>query len=98
MKSLVRFAAVAVMSLSASGCLYLNATYPLDTNMNRTPVGTKRGEASVHSVLWLFAWGDAGTQAAARNGDITIIHNADDKDVVILGGVYARRTTIVYGD
>ena len=98
MKFLVRWAAVAVAALAANGCLYLNATYPLDTNMNRTPVGTKRGEASAHSVLWLIAWGDAGTQAAARNGDITIIHNADDKDMVILGGVYARRSTIVYGD
>ena len=56
------------------------------------------GQASAHSVLWLFAWGDAGTQAAAKNGGLTVIHNADDKDLVILGGVYARRTTIVYGD
>jgi hypothetical protein len=98
MPSLVRRAAMVAAVLATHGCIYLNATYPLDTNMNRTPVGTKRGEASIHSVLWLFAWGDAGTQAAARNGDITIIHNADDKDLVILGGLYARRTTIVYGD
>jgi hypothetical protein len=94
----VRLLAAAAAALSLQGCIYLNATYPLDTNMNRTPLGTKTGQASAHSVLWLFAWGDAGTQAAARNGGLTVIHNADDKDLVILGGVYARRTTIVYGD
>lgn len=94
----VRWLAAAAAALSLQGCIYLNATYPLDTNMNRTPLGTKVGQASAHSVLWLFAWGDAGTQAAAKNGGLTVIHNADDKDLVILGGVYARRTTIVYGD
>lgn len=98
MKSLIRWTVITAAAVFAHGCVYLNATYPLDTNMNRTPAGTKRGEASIHSVLWLVAWGDAGTQAAARNGGISIIHNADDKDLVILGGVYARRTTIVYGD
>lgn len=94
----LRWLAAGAAALALQGCIYLNATYPLDTNMNRTPLGTKTGQASAHSVLWLFAWGDAGTQAAARNGGLTVIHNADDKDLVILGGVYARRTTIVYGD
>jgi hypothetical protein len=99
LKTIVRsLLLAAAASLSLNGCIYLNATYPLDTNMNRTPVGTKVGTSSLQSVLWLFAWGDAGTQAAARNGGITVIHNADDKDFVILGGLYAKRTTIVYGD
>jgi hypothetical protein len=94
----LRWLLPAATALLLNGCIYLNATYPLDTNMNRTPLGTKVGQASAYSVLWLVAWGDAGTQAAARNGGLTVIHNADDKDLVILGGVFAKRTTIVYGD
>jgi hypothetical protein len=94
----VRWLAAAAAALSLQGCIYVNATSPLDTNMNRTPLGTKTGQASAHSVLWLFAWGDAGTQAAAKNGGLTVIQNADSKTFIVLGGIYARNTTIVYGD
>jgi hypothetical protein len=93
-----RWLLILAASAVLNGCIYLNATYPLDTNMNRTPMGSKVGKASSYSVLWLVAWGDSGSHAAARNGGLTVIHNADDKDLVILGGVFAKRTTIVYGD
>jgi hypothetical protein len=49
-------------------------------------------------VLGLFAWGDAGTQAAARNGGIQTLNHADSEVFVILGFVYARTRTVVYGD
>jgi len=51
-----------------------------------------------YSILWLFAWGDAGQARAARSGDVTIITHMDREMQVILFGLYSRVTTIVYGD
>ena len=56
------------------------------------------GESSAQSVLWLVFWGDSGTQAAAKQGGITTITHADRQLFTILFGIYARETTIVYGD
>ena len=98
MQRFVRLLATLVAIATLEGCLYVNATYPLDINMDRTPLGTKVGQATRYSVLWAVAWGDGGTQAAARNGGLTVINNADTHDEVYLFGVFARRTTIVYGE
>ncbi|MGP8153648.1 MAG: TRL domain-containing protein [Smithella sp.] len=81
-----------------SGCAYMNVQRPLGTEFNKTELGTKTGEASSHSVLWLFAWGDSGTKAAAENGGINIIRYADAKYFVVFFGLYSRVTTIAYGD
>ncbi len=56
------------------------------------------GRASAEGWFWLFAWGDAGIQAAARNGKLTTILHADRELLVVLGGAYVRVTTIVYGE
>lgn len=98
MRSIARLLCALVCAQLLGGCLYVNATYPLDVNMDQTPVAPKTGMASRHSVLWAVAWGDGGTQAAARNGGLKVIHNADTHDEVYLFGIYARRTTIVYGE
>jgi hypothetical protein len=98
MKRSVRLLAGFAATATLTGCLYVNATYPLDINMDRTPLGTKVGQATRYSVLWAVAWGDGGTQAAARNGGLTVINNADTHDEVYLFGAFARRTTIVYGE
>ena len=81
----------------ASGC-FVNIKVPLDTDLDRTQLGTKVGESSAQSVLWLVFWGDSGTQAAAKQGGITTITHADRQLFTILFGIYARETTIVYGD
>ena len=80
-----------------SGC-FVNVKIPLDTDLDRTELGTKVGEASAQGVLWLVLWGDSGTQAAAEQGGITIITHADRQIFSVLFGIYARETTIVYGD
>ncbi len=49
-------------------------------------------------MLWLFAWGDAGAAAAAKNGGITTMTHMDRELYGILFGIYTRTTTIVYGD
>ena len=81
-----------------SGCVYVNVKTPYDTDLDKTFLGEKVGESSCHSVLWLVAWGDAGTAAAARNGNITVINHMDNQTICVLFGLYSRSTTIVYGD
>jgi len=45
----------------------------------------------------LFAMGDASISTAAQNGGINQIHHIDHETLNILG-IYARYTTIVYGE
>ncbi|HAR46383.1 MAG TPA: hypothetical protein DCS05_09515, partial [Nitrospiraceae bacterium] len=47
---------------------------------------------------WLVAWGDAGTAAAARDGNITTVNHMDREAFSILFGLYTKTTTVVYGD
>ena len=85
-------------ALLAQGCAYSHVQGPLDTNFDNTVLGPKTGRAHIQSVLWLFAWGDAGTRAAAENGGITIITHADVEYYVVLFGIYTRVITVVYGE
>jgi len=87
-----------LLGMCTSGCLYTNIQRPLDKDFHFTDLGSKEGRASNRSVLWLFAWGDAGTNAAAENGDISVIKHADIEINVVLYGLYFRLTTVVYGD
>jgi hypothetical protein len=81
-----------------SGCLYTNVLTPFDTDLNKTVLGAKQGAASNQSVLWLVAWGDASTAAAAKQGGITTVNHMDREVFSILFGLYTKTTTIVYGD
>jgi hypothetical protein len=81
-----------------SGCIYTHIQTPLDIDLDRTRLGDKIGKAQWQSILWAVAWGDAGTQAAAKQGGLTVINHADTETFVILLGVYASETTILYGD
>ena len=94
---IVALASLAGVSLT-SGCLYTNITTPLDTDLDQTKPGTRVGKSEAQLVLGLVAWGDAGTQKAAKNGDITVLRGADQETFSILGPVYVRWRTVVYGD
>jgi hypothetical protein len=96
MRRLVALALLAAPLLS--GCLYTHIQTPLDIDLDRTQLGDKIGKAQWQSVLWAVAWGDAGTQAAARQGGLKIINHADSETFVILFGLYASQTTILYGE
>lgn len=98
MKCCIKLACLTFIGLFLSGCLYVNTTTPLDINLDETRLGEKTGESSLHSIMWLVAWGDAGTRAAAENGGITQVNHADRRTRIILFGLYARQTTVVYGD
>lgn len=89
---------LALPLLALPGCIYANVKTYLDTDLKETKLGTKTGEASSQQVLGLFAWGDSSTQAAATNGGITTLNHADEKYFAILWFIYAKRTTVVYGD
>lgn len=80
------------------GCVYTNVVTPLDIDLNPTVFGSKVGKAEAQSILYLVAWGDRGVHAAATNGGITIAHHMDIQTLSILGGLYRRHTTIVYGE
>ena len=84
--------------LALTGACYMKAKIPLDDDLDQTELGTKVGRSSVTGVAWLFAWGDAGIHAAAQDGGLTVIRHADQEIYVILAGLYAKLTTIVYGD
>ena len=81
-----------------NACVYVDVKYPLDTDTNNTSLCDKVGYASNHSILWLVAWGDAGTQKAAESAGITKINHMDTRRSLILFGVYSKMTTIVYGE
>ena len=87
-----------VVAIIFSGCAYVNVKTPLDIDVDQTTLGTKVGTASLKSVLWVAAWGDAGIKAAAENGNITVIRHVDQQTFSILLGGYTKITTIVYGD
>jgi TRL (tRNA-associated locus)-like protein len=90
--------AILVAALLLTGCVYGNIQRPLGTEFDKTELGTKKGEASNYSVLWLVAWGDGGTKAAAENGHIAVIRHADARFFFLLFGLYTKVTTVVYGD
>ena len=56
----------------------------------------KVGRAEAWGIV-LFATGDASISAAATNGGTTKIHHVDHETTNILG-IYAKYTTIVYGE
>ncbi|MBU1052380.1 MAG: TRL-like family protein [Proteobacteria bacterium] len=89
---------IIVLIIAFPGCAYVNVKTPYDTDLNKTVLGDKVGEASIYSILWIVAWGDASTAAAALNGKISVINHMDRQSVSILLGLYCKNTTIVYGD
>ena len=97
-KHVVTGSVAAALIFVSSGCAYMHVQRPLDTNFSSTPLGSKEGRADSYSLLWLVAWGDAGTRAAAMQGGIKTIHYADTDMKSILLGAYTRVTTVVYGD
>lgn len=84
--------------LTASSCVFTDVKVPLDTDLDKTQLGSRVGESTSQSVLWAVAWGDSGTQAAAQEGGISTITHADQRVFSILFGLYSQQTTIVYGD
>ncbi|MFC1853337.1 TRL-like family protein [candidate division CSSED10-310 bacterium] len=84
-----------VMSPVGNGTIFTDVKGPL-TVTDATEY-SKVGQASAMSVLGIVVTGDASISAAMKNGGITKVHHVDHESKNILG-VYARFTTIVYGE
>jgi len=100
MKILLMTVLLACLAFSTTGCVFVHTKTPYDTDLDNTVLGegVKAGESDWTSILWLFAWGDASTAAAAQDGDITTLHHMDREILSILFGLYHKETTIVYGE
>jgi hypothetical protein len=98
MRQIARLLALLILATTLSACVYSNAITPLDENVEQTRIGARTGRASVHIVAWMVAWGDAGVEAAAKEGGLTVINHLDVERRVVLFGLYSRITTIAYGD
>lgn len=98
MNTLKLIVASLVAAFLVTGCLYTHILTPLDRNVDKTVLGQKTGTSTMHSVLWLFAWGDASSAAAAKQGGITTMNHMDQEFLNIVFGIYTEATTIVYGD
>jgi hypothetical protein len=79
------------------GIVYTGMTAPLDTDLAATELGSKQGKSQSTTILFLVAWGDASTAAAARSASITKIRHADYEYTNVLG-IYQSYTTVIYGD
>lgn len=102
----IKLAAAAAILASTSGCAafigveqggfwYRDVTLPLTATQHGP--GSKVGRATATSILGLISTGDAGIEAAKRNGNITRVAHVDYRRTQILG-VYATFEVIVYGD
>ena len=77
------------------GAIYTGDTQPVAVTSN--VLGKKVGTAKCASVLGIAAYGDAGINAAAKNGGITKISHIDRKTFSVLG-IYSSFEYIVYGE
>ncbi|MBI4577272.1 MAG: hypothetical protein HY722_13520 [Planctomycetes bacterium] len=99
--------ALALLAVAAQGCaispviaptgvLYSSYRAPIDVDFMDTAVSDKMGSSAAHCVLGLVSWGDASAYAAARNGGLSTIEDAEYDYLNVLF-VYQRYTLVVRG-
>jgi hypothetical protein len=77
-----------------------SASASWDPNLNASDGGrelVKKGVACSQDILKLVAWGDGTQAAAAKQGEITEVVGLDFDNTAVLGFVYTRNCTVVYG-
>jgi hypothetical protein len=102
MKSVILALSCVVVLNGCAAVAHGPVTAPVTIDM-RGPVSAgpamtspKIGRSEAWGIL-VFATGDASIETAAANGGITRIHHVDHETMNILG-IYARYTTVVYGE
>lgn len=108
---MVKYAVVSLMALCLNGCglLYTDVRLPRGYR-SATPADVKAspedkvvtGEACGHSLLFLFAWGNAGYAAAVRNAlagnDGAVLYDVkSDMRAQSVLGLYTTFCTVVTG-
>jgi hypothetical protein len=87
----------AAMAVSpVTGFIMTDVKGPL-TATNASSGFSKIGTAECSSILGIIGQGDASIDAAMKNGGITKVHHVDFHSYSILG-LYAKYTTVVYGE
>lgn len=84
-----------MVSSPAGAAVYVEERGPVAVTGNT--LGTKVGTSEATSILGIIGTGDASINAAARAAGIKKISHVDYEAFNVLG-VYAKYTTIVYGD
>jgi hypothetical protein len=96
----ILFLAAVLTGCAAVGHGPVTAPITLDLK-GPVAVGSATGSSKIgRSEAWgilVYATGDASISTAMRNGGITRVHHVDHETLNILG-VYAKYTTIVYGE
>lgn len=80
-----------------TGWVYSQTKAPLDVEVEKTKLGSKRGKSSCVTILGLVSIGDASIKEAAKNGNIQTVNHADYQYTNVLF-LFQEYTTIVYGD
>jgi len=83
-----------------AGALYTSFKAPLQTDFHATKISSRSGKASTsYLALWYFtfAWGEAGVEEAARNGNIKKVDYVDYEYLNVLG-VFNQFSVIAYGE
>ena len=98
MRNFYLFISFVLLVIFTNSCVYTDIQMPMDTDFDKTTLGTKEGKSSTYSVLYMVTWGDAGSKSAATDGDIEVITHADRQVFSVLFGLYSKVSTVVYGD
>lgn len=94
MKKFFYLAALVCGMMTVASC---TSVAPMAATSNN--VGAKCGTATETRILGIFPFaGDHGIDAAAKNGGIKKISHVDVETYNILGYIYTKKTTKVYGE
>jgi len=94
------------LCLPATGCVsgwvYTDITVPVVTNMNHTPRNSRQVELSSHDIKFRgITWAEINSRAiadAAKQYGLSTIHFADQRTISFFGGIYRRRSVLVWGE
>lgn len=104
MKKIMFSVCAAALSLAFTSCSSLGLVGLLYTDLTdgaqvvpHTTVGNKVGKSSATSILGLIATGDAGINAACKDGGIKKISHIDVQSTSVLG-LWSTKKVFVYGE
>ncbi len=97
----IRLPAMICVAFLLQGCLFANVNSTA-TSLNVPPItngeGVKEGMATCKAMFFLlFAWGDCSVETAMKNGDISELHQVNQK-VVGVPLIFAKLHTVVKGE
>ncbi len=97
----IRLPAILCAAFLLQGCIFANFNSTA-TSLNVPPIvdgeGVKEGMATCKALFFiLFVWGDCSVETAMKNGDITELHQVNQK-IVGVPIFFAKLHTVVKGE